>query len=136
MSCSKCGYSGAYTVHNCPMCNSGGAKPYTPENAKRDWQAGYELGHGATKGVLWLLSNRYLALFWFWLVWVIATYSIGQQFGYVSDDWMQRPFALDLLGFFLPMVLAIVFRKHIPGVMKWVWLGLVAALLGRCVLGT
>lgn len=133
MSCSKCGYSGAYTVHSCPMCNSGGAKQYTPENAKGDWQAGYELGQGATNGVLWLLSNRYLALFWFWLVWVIATYSIGQKLGYVSDDWMVRPFALDLFGFFLPIFLAVVFRKHIPRIMKWVWLGLAAVLLGRCV---
>ncbi|MCC7182354.1 MAG: hypothetical protein IT509_02135 [Rhodocyclaceae bacterium] len=63
-------------------------KPYTPEQARQDRNAGYELGHAATTGVLWILSNPYLALFWFWLVWVIATYSIGQQLGYVSDDWM------------------------------------------------
>lgn len=136
MSCSKCGNTAAYSVHNCPTCNPAGGAPYTPENAKADWQAGYELGHAATNGVLWLLSNRYLALFWFWLVWVIATYSIGQQLGYVSDDWMQRPFALDLFGFFLPMVLAVAFRKYIPRIMKWVWLGLVALLLGRCVFGS
>lgn len=136
MSCSSCGYSGAHSVHSCPVCNPGGANPYTPDDARQDRQAGYELGYGATKGVLWLLTNRYLALFWFWLIWVIVTYSIGEELGYVSEDWMERPFALDLFGFFLPIVLAIAFRKHVPRIMKWVWLGLAAVVLGRCVLGS
>jgi len=135
MSCSRCGNPAAYTVHNCPTCNPGAAKPYTPENAGKDRQAGYDLGYAATSGVFWLFTNRYLSLFWFWLIWVIATYSTGQRLGYVSDDWMERPFALDLFGFFLPIVILIAFRQHIPRIMRWVWLGLVMAVIGLLVFG-
>lgn len=136
MSCSQCGNPAVLSSRNCPKCNPAGGAPYTAENAEKDRQAGRDLGYGATMGLAWLLTNRYLALFWFWLVWVIVTYSIGQRLGYVSDDWMQRPFALDLFGFVLPIVLAIGFRKHIPQVMRWVWLGLAVLLLGRCVFGS
>ncbi len=98
MACSQCGNPAVISARNCPKCNPAGGAPYWVKNAEKDRQAGEELGRGLVAGIAWLFGNRYLALFWFWLVWVIATYSIGQQLGYVSEDWMQRPFALDLFG--------------------------------------
>lgn len=134
MACSNCGYSGAYSSHGCPNCSSGGRATYSAEQAKSDWNAGYEFGYAVVSGILWLLSNRYLSYFWFWLIWFIAALIIGRNAGTISADGMDRPFAFDMFAAILPIVIAIIFRKHIPGIMKWVWLGLIVFLAGLAVL--
>lgn len=134
MACSNCGYSGAYSSHGCPNCNAGGRASYSVEQAHSDRNAGYEFGYAVTSGIIWLLDNRYLSYFWFWLVWVIASAVIGQRSGFISEDWLGRPFAFDVFGVILPIALAIIFRKQIPRIMKWVWLGLIVSLAGLAIL--
>lgn len=134
MACSNCGYSGAYGTSSCPNCRAGAAPTYTAENAQKDWNAGFEFGHAIVSGFVWLITNRRLSYFWFCLVWAIAAFSIGRRFGFVSEDWMVRSFGFDLFGAIVPIVIAIVFRKQIPKIMRWVWLGLIATLAGLLIL--
>lgn len=134
MACSNCGYSGAYSSHGCPNCNAGGRASYSVEQAQSDRNAGYEFGYAVVSGIFWLLDNRYLSYVWFWLIWVIASAVIGQQSGFISEDWLDRPFAFDVVGVLLPIAIAIAFREQIPRIMKWVWLGLIVSLAGLAIL--
>src|SRR5688572_9606797 len=111
MACSNCGNSAAYSRHSCSSCNPA-RRTYTAQDAASDRTAGYEFGYGVTKGTLWLLDNRYLSYAWFWLVWLIASGIIGQKYGVISEDWMERPFWFDVIAAILPIAIAIVFRKQ------------------------
>jgi hypothetical protein len=99
-----------------------------------DRAAGYKFGYGLVAGIIWLLTYRYLSYVWFFLVWAIATFVVGEKLGLVSEDWMERSFTIDVVGVIVPIVIAIVFRKQIPDIMKWVWRGLLALLAGLVVL--
>ena len=47
---------------------------------------------------------------------------------------MVRPFWFDVLAAVLPIAIAIVFRKQMQRIMRWVWLALFAGLVGRIAL--
>ncbi len=134
MACSNCGYSGAHSRHSCPNCNPVAAKPYTVEQAQSDRAAGYKFGHALVTGIIWLLTNRYLSYVWFVLVWIITSFVVGEKLGLVSEDWMESSFGFQVFAVIAPFVAAIVFRKQIPDIMKWVWRGLLALLAGLLVM--
>jgi hypothetical protein len=138
MTCEICGNSAARSSHSCPQCKGGGFG-ISFEDAERSKNIGYKFGHDTVSGIGGLLGAPWLSYFWFWLIWVVATFYVGRKLGLVSDDVESTPFWYLSAMIFLPIVLAVVFRRQIraylPTVLQSIfYLGGLLLILGFFVL--
>ena len=124
MSCSRCGYSACWSYHSCPRCNP--KKPDYAANlqqAKAQQKAIDSAFEGIFRFLLALFLNPYLCFVGFWIICSVSLYSIAPVTG-LADSWGWTPETVPdwyrYAAMTIPIVLAIVFRKFIQPLMKWI----------------
>ena len=124
MSCDRCGYSACYSYHSCPRCN-----PKKPDYAANLQQAKSQQAaidsafEGIFRFLLALFLNPYLCFVGFWIICSTSLFLIAPFMG-LADSWGNSletvPEWYRYTALITPVVLAIVFRKYIRPLMKWI----------------
>ena len=110
MACDRCGYSSCYSYHSCPICN-----PKKPDYAANLHQAQAQQAaidsafEGVVRFLLALFLHPWLCFVGFWIL-----------------CWSALILNAALI---IPVVLAVVFRKFIRPLMKWILIVTVSLLV-------
>lgn len=133
MACDRCGYSSCYSYHSCPICN-----PKKPDYAANLHQAQAQQAaidsafEGVVRFLLALFLHPWLCFVGFWILCWSALILSAPLFG-LADNWGNSletaPDWYRYAALVIPVVLAVVFRKFIRPLMKWILIVTVSLLV-------
>lgn len=124
MACDRCGNTTCYSYHSCPICNP--KKPDYAANLRqaKSQQAAIDSAFESIfRFILALFLNPYLCFVGFWIICTSSLILIAPLIG-LADSWGNSletvPEWYLYAAMIIPVVLAIVFRKIIRPLMKWI----------------
>lgn len=133
MPCEKCGHSGCYSWHTCPICSKNIHE--APRNVQQHVDAGHNFVEGIFKIIAAFFLNPYLCLIGFGFIGHLSMLQVAPLLGLtdpVANPWASPPNTWDIawktapqwyriVAIAVPGVLAVVLRKYVRPLMKWIF---------------
>ncbi|MBZ0165239.1 MAG: hypothetical protein K8I00_00430 [Candidatus Omnitrophica bacterium] len=139
MACEKCGHSGCYSWHTCPICSKNIHE--APRNVQQHVDAGHNFVEGIFKIIAAFFLHPFFCLIGFGFIGFVGMMLLAPNVGIVDLDpgvnpgatvdkaWQTVPLWYRIVAIAVPGVLAVILRKYVRPLMKWIFYIGVTALI-------
>lgn len=134
MACEKCGHSGCYSWHSCPICSKNVHE--APRNVQQHVDAGHNFVEGIFKIIMAFFLHPVLCLVpaglvgFFGMMWAAPLLGVVEPAAgpfknpgaAVDTYWEIVPMWYRVIAIVVPGAVAIALRKYVRPVMKWIFI--------------